>query len=611
MSSSDEKQLVTLHWTDLYVETTRKRKLLNGVSGVVNPGELCALMGASGAGKTTLLNTLLRRNTNGLKIKGDVYANGQEVKRSITGISGYVQQEDLFLGSLTVEEHLNVQARMRLSATMNAHQRKERVKEVITSMLLENARKSRIGTPGIKKGISGGEMKRLSFATALLKQPPLLFCDEPTTGLDSHMALLVVKQLELLAAEGMTIVCTIHQPNPETFEIFDKVVFLCGGRVAYIGPPPEAVHFFASAGHLIPEHSNPANFFIQCLAVDPEHPEESKQQGTAICDAFESSDYYHNIEMEMEEAAKPRKLYSMPPPSVFTLIFALWKRYIIDNYRNPSVVVSKFVQKAFMAIFLGLLYLDHWETHPTQNGVQNLKGALFYYISELTYATLYGIQTYLPGDFPLLVREYHDGIFPTLSYYLARIFSYLPFFSLDGIIFISITYWMIGLTVNAGTFFLTLLIALLVELSSASLGVMICSITPSYSIAVSISGPILTLFSITGGIFTNVAAMPGWISWTQYLSWFRYGYESFIINEFGRNNSRYAEGEILCRIGTANWTKSIVAQDQCLKTGTEVVESLNFHEKNWYFNLGIMPIYVLVVYSIGYIGLLFRVQRAR
>uniref|UniRef100_A0A8R1DW64 ABC transporter domain-containing protein n=1 Tax=Caenorhabditis japonica TaxID=281687 RepID=A0A8R1DW64_CAEJA len=189
--------LVTLQWRNLKVEvasqsaddfwfqvtTSAGRVLLDGVSGCAVPGEVVALMGASGAGKTTLLNTLLQRNLKGLHVEGQIFVNGQEIGKAVTSVSAYVQQEDLFLGTLTVKQHLDIHAKLRLPPGTSSEEREKRVAEVMKEMLLEKPRDSRIG----------GEMKRLAFATEMLNNPPIIFCDEPTTGLDSHMSLQVVK----------------------------------------------------------------------------------------------------------------------------------------------------------------------------------------------------------------------------------------------------------------------------------------------------------------------------------------------------------------------------------------------------------------------------------
>ncbi|VDO92634.1 unnamed protein product [Heligmosomoides polygyrus] len=96
------ERLVSIQWRDVKVVTKGGRQILNGVNGIALPGEMLALMGASGAGKTTLLNTLLERNLTGLDVEGEVLVNGQKIGRGVTGVSAYVQQEDLFVGTLTV-----------------------------------------------------------------------------------------------------------------------------------------------------------------------------------------------------------------------------------------------------------------------------------------------------------------------------------------------------------------------------------------------------------------------------------------------------------------------------------------------------------------------------
>ena len=110
---------------------------------------------------------------------------------------------------------------------------------------LKKCEDSLIGIPerGIK-GISGGERRRLSFASEVITNPSVLFCDEPTSGLDSFMAMSIVESMRTLANNGKTIICTIHQPSSELFEMFDKVCFISEGRLGYIGDRIKAKEFF-------------------------------------------------------------------------------------------------------------------------------------------------------------------------------------------------------------------------------------------------------------------------------------------------------------------------------------------------------------------------------
>lgn len=97
-----------------------------------------------------------------------------------------------------------------------------------------------------KRGISGGEKRRLAFASEIITNPSILFCDEPTSGLDSFMACSVMESMKNLAKQGKTIICTIHQPSSEVFQEFDKLCLLAEGRLAYLGDISGAVHFFSS-----------------------------------------------------------------------------------------------------------------------------------------------------------------------------------------------------------------------------------------------------------------------------------------------------------------------------------------------------------------------------
>jgi ABC-type multidrug transport system ATPase subunit len=163
----------------------------------VKPGELVAIMGASGSGKSSLLNALTFRNTKGLEVSGDRLANGVKVTpNNLTSLSAYIQQDDLFIGTLTVREQLEFHASLKMYKKIPNHLRRERIEEVILELGLTKCENTRIGVPGRVKGISGGEAKRLSLACEILTNPPLLFCDEPTSGLDSFMAQNIVENLK-------------------------------------------------------------------------------------------------------------------------------------------------------------------------------------------------------------------------------------------------------------------------------------------------------------------------------------------------------------------------------------------------------------------------------
>lgn len=582
---------VTISWHNISIQAQKSEKqILENVSGIAKPGQLLALMGASGAGKTTLLNMLLSRNLKGLNTSGSVKVNGHEgfqLGRGITAISGYAQQDELFVGTLTVKEYLNIQAKLRVNG--DSDKRRRRVGNVMSQLGLYKCQNTRIGAIGGQKGISGGEMRRLTFACELLSNPSVLFCDEPTTGLDSFMAESVVQVLSNLAKSGRTVICTIHQPSSQLYLMFDRVMFMAGGKTAFLGTPKDAIQFFEDAGFACPRNFNPADLIIHTLAVMPNEEEKCRQRIEVICTKFQNSSYGRTLRIGVEKTDEGQRPSERRKTGVLTQIGALLERSAIDTWRNPSLTRAKVIQKTIMGLFIGLLYL---QSPLTSIGISNLNGALFYLVCELTYSTIFGILNFLPTDFPLVSREYHDGLYSVFSYYVARCLSYLPLFTADGLVMLLVSYWLVGFSNSITQVLFACLIAFLIEQSSSACGIMLSCISPSLPIAMSTAGPMLTLLSLTGGLYANVGALPSYISWIQYLSWFRYGFEAFAINQWSSVNEQ----------NSTIWTE---------EKRDSVLSQLSFRAEMFYPDLIIMSAFIIVFYTIGYAGLAYRVSKAR
>ncbi|ELU02633.1 hypothetical protein CAPTEDRAFT_114484 [Capitella teleta] len=160
-------------------------------------------------------------------------------------VSGYIQQEDLFIGTLTIREHLWFTAKLRMPRGTSDSERTSRVDESIQELGLTRSQNTLIGIPGFLKGISGGEKKRLALAAELLNNPKIMFADEPTSGLDSFMAASVVECLINLANRGRTVLCTIHQPSSDVYAMFPQIMLLSEGKTVYFGATVQLPSFFA------------------------------------------------------------------------------------------------------------------------------------------------------------------------------------------------------------------------------------------------------------------------------------------------------------------------------------------------------------------------------
>ncbi|KAG8380525.1 hypothetical protein BUALT_Bualt06G0024700 [Buddleja alternifolia] len=257
---------IEISFRDLTVTLKQKKKhLLRCINGEIRPGRITALMGPSGAGKTTLLSALAGKIV-GCSITGLILINGKvESVRSYKKIVGFVPQDDVVHGNLTVEENIWFSANCRLSSVLRKADKVLVVERVIESLGLQPVRDSLVGTVE-NRGISGGQRKRVNVGLELVMEPSLLFLDEPTSGLDSSSSQLLLRALRREALEGVNICMVVHQPSYALFKMFDDLILLAkGGLTVYHGPVTDVEDYFALLDINVPERINPPDYFIDVL----------------------------------------------------------------------------------------------------------------------------------------------------------------------------------------------------------------------------------------------------------------------------------------------------------------------------------------------------------
>nr|QHX41460.1 ATP-binding cassette sub-family G member 2 [Halisarca dujardinii] len=209
-----------------------------------------AIMGPTGGGKTSLLDILAGRKSSKRAISGEVLLDGHKLPKNYKCSSGYVVQDDVVMGTLTVRENLSFSAALRLPSRYSFKQRREAVTTVIDELSLQDCADTKVGTEFIR-GVSGGERKRTNIGMELIISPDVLYLDEPTTGLDASTATSVVQLLKTLSERGRTIILSIHQPRYSIFKLFDSVTLLSKGNLVYHGHSARVLEFFASKGSLL------------------------------------------------------------------------------------------------------------------------------------------------------------------------------------------------------------------------------------------------------------------------------------------------------------------------------------------------------------------------
>ncbi|KAK0205010.1 hypothetical protein DFS33DRAFT_1373581 [Desarmillaria ectypa] len=251
----------SLHFSSLQY-SIGSRIILDNITGSVRPGQVMAIMGASGAGKSTLLDILARKNKRG-SVGGVTLVNGRKVADSeFKSVTGFVDQEDTLMSTLTVYETVLYSALLRLPRDMSFEAKKFRTLETLNELGILKIKDMRIGDSG-RRSISGGEKRRVSIACELVTSPSILFLDEPTSGLDAFNAFNVVDSLVSLAKDyNRTVVFTIHQPRSNIVALFDQLVVLAMGKLVYSGEFSKCQDYFAGIGRPCPPGFNIADFLI-------------------------------------------------------------------------------------------------------------------------------------------------------------------------------------------------------------------------------------------------------------------------------------------------------------------------------------------------------------
>lgn len=280
----------SLDFTELGLKLHDGRCCLAGVTGRFQAGSMVAVMGPSGCGKSTFMNVLCGRATYGT-MTGEVTVNGEKGKiQDLKRVTGFVPQDDIVHENLTVREQLRYSAELRCPAGTSGKRLQHIVEDVLHVLQIKHIQKSVVG--GVeKRGISGGQRKRVNIGLELAACPVLLFLDEPTSGLDSTSSLAIVQSLKKMTSLNMTIVMVIHQPRYSLFELFDDVLLLGkGGLTCYQGPAGGAKDHFQGLGFRLPQNENPADWFMDVLSGEAGHETEKDFTLAEIASKWRESD---------------------------------------------------------------------------------------------------------------------------------------------------------------------------------------------------------------------------------------------------------------------------------------------------------------------------------
>ncbi|KAJ2898395.1 ABC-type branched-chain amino acid transport system ATPase component [Zalerion maritima] len=572
-----------------------KKTLLHSISASIKPGTLTAIIGGSGSGKTTLLNTLSERvSSSKLEQTGRITFNGAEGVGSCR--YAYVMQQDILLPSLTVRETLGYAADLRLPPPCTEEDRRRVVQDVIMELGLKECAETRIGDQ-LHKGASGGEKRRTSIGVQLLSNPSVLFLDEPTTGLDATSAFQLVRTLKSLSSKGRTVVTTIHQPRSEIWGLFDNLIVLSRGSPVYIGPKEGCAPWIESLGLKIGEFVNPAEWIIDCAAVDTRTPELEADSSARVSRLKEvwlgESDrlYGPGDNGDVSEAIIPgnstlKKHHVLHAPFLRQLR-VLTSRTLKVTYRDPMGMSSSILEAILMGIITGYIFYNLPET---LSGIRSRQGALYTAAGLQGYLFLVFEVYRLTFDVPVFDREYSEGCVSPLPFILSRRIARLltedfPVPFLYSVIF----YFMAGFERTAEQFFLFFAINLLNHYIAVTCALTCVTAARGFPGASLYANLTYTLQSVACGYFIQINSIPVYLRWLKWLTWTFYVFSALCTNEFG--DSFYA-----CPA-----EPSSPDNPACIEyTGAFILNALGF-PSNWLWK----PIVVMVAFIVFFVSLSF------
>ncbi|EER18914.1 ATP-binding cassette transporter, putative [Perkinsus marinus ATCC 50983] len=528
-----ERQSHSLDWRDVTFEVTRKsllgkklgvKRILNNVSGSAAPGEVVAIMGPSGSGKTSLLDILADRVSSG-KITGDILLN--KISRtpiSFRAVSAYVAQEDSLMGSFTVLETLRQSARLALPKQVSHDERERRVQHVVDIMGLRSCENTLIGDV-FRKGISGGQKRRVSAAIELLKSPSVLLLDEPTSGLDSASAYNIMEYLKNLASEDKcTIVVTIHQPSSDIWLSLSKVCFLVQGNIVYFGPPDKVPEYFAAAGYPVPTFTNPAEHVMNLVNTDfPGHGDVPGLVDHYNTVANQGGASRTSDDLDSVPRLNDSEIWATVRPSKLQQFITLLVRNFQNNVRNPGIYWVRLVMYVILSFMIGTMYIRTNDSLTQRDQVP----MLFYVQAFLVFMAV-AVLPFFDEIRSVFARERANSNVNVAVFVIANFLACLPGIALIAVVSSGMVVGLAGL--NAfGWFCLNLFLSMVV---SESLMMLLGAATPHYIIGIALGAGIYGMFMLVCGFMVPADRIPAGWKWVHHLAFHTYAFAAFMFAEF-------------------------------------------------------------------------------
>ncbi|KAL9165231.1 hypothetical protein ABFS82_06G157600 [Erythranthe guttata] len=551
-------------------------KILSDVSGIVKPSRMALLLGPPSSGKTTLLKALAGKLEQSLRESGKITYCGHELREFIPQRTcAYISQHDLHHGEMTVRESLDfagrcfgVGARYELLAELSRREKDAGIKPdaeidafmkaisvagqktslvtdyVLKILGLDICSDTMVGDE-MRRGISGGQKKRVTTGEMLVGPAKVFFMDEISTGLDSSTTFQIIKYMkQMVHIMDITMIISLLQPAPETFDLFDDIILLSEGQIVYQGPRESVLDFFESVGFKCPERKGVADFLQEVTSNKDQEQYWSRKnipyKYVSVSDFvhyFKSFYVGQKIFGELgipydKSRAHPATLvkdkYGISNKDLFK---ACLSREWLLMKRNSFVYIFKTTQITIMALFTFTVFFRTEMKHGHIDDGRKFYGALFFSLINVMFNGMAELAMTI-FRLPVFFKQRDALFYPAWAFALPIWLLRIPISIMESGIWIVLTYYTVGFAPAASRFFRQYLAFVGIHQMALGLFRFIAALGRTQVVANTLGTFTLLLVFVLGGFIIAKDDLQPWMKWAYYLSPMSYGQNAIVLVEF-------------------------------------------------------------------------------
>ncbi|KAG0465358.1 hypothetical protein HPP92_019522 [Vanilla planifolia] len=562
----------------LRILPSRKKSftILHDVSGIIKPKRMTLLLGPPGSGKTTLLLALAGKLDSDVKVSGTVTYNGHGMDEFVPQRTGaYISQYDLHIGEMTVRETLSFSARCQGVGTrydmlselarrekaanikpdsdvdvfMKASSVEGKETGIITDYVLkilglDVCADTMVGDD-MRRGISGGQRKRVTTGEMIVGPARALFMDEISTGLDSSTTYQIVNTLQqyIHILDG-TAVVSLLQPAPETFDLFDDIILLSDSQVAYHGPREHVLEFFESLGFKCPERKGIADFLQEVTSSKDQQQYWSRSEEPyrfvpvrEFAEAFQS---FHVGEKLGKELSVPFDRNKSHPASLTTSIYGVSKKELLKACISRELLLMKrnsfvYAFRAFQLMVMSSITMTLFlRTNMHRDSVSDggiYMGSLFFSIMMIMFNGLSELALTI-WKLPVFFKQRDYLFYPAWAYALPSWILKIPITLFEVGSWVFVSYYIIGYDPDVGRFFKQYLLFLALNQMASGLFRFIAALGRDLVVANVFGSFALLVLVVLGGFILSHDDVKKWWLWGYWISPLMYSQNALATNEF-------------------------------------------------------------------------------